>query len=471
MTRGCRAKVFEAFKNQGHRTAGAVAVLQGGTSAMFEYYDSDTDIDVFRQEAYFRYLFGINEPDCFGALDLQREEAILFVEQQSEASQRWNGNLRPLEFFQQRYGVDHVYYTHQLQQVLADRGYEYVYTLQGTNTDSGLAVKTEAQLPFLAESVTRDRATLLPLLAECRVIKTPLEVEHLRRACLLSSQAHVYVMRHVQSGMNERQLEALFQAFTRYYGGCRHMSYTCICGSGPNGAILHYGHAGAPNDKPIAEHEMVVLDMGAEFTGYSTDITLSYPIRGIFSDDQRMVYQGVLKAQKAVFAAMRPGVSWVDMHRLAERTIIEHLMEAGLLHNGTVEQMMQAYVGAIFMPHGLGHLLGLNVHDVGGFLEGAVRQKGPGIQYLRTSRNLKAGMVLTVEPGIYFNDPLLDAALANPEQAQFINNDVLQRFRGFGGVRLEDDVLVTETGVENFTIVPREIEDIEEVFRLRQARN
>ena len=110
------------------------------------------------------------------------------------------------------------------------------------------------------------------------------------------------------------------------------------------------------------------------------------------------------------------------------------------------------------------------MHDVGGFLAGAVRQKGPGIEYLRTSRQLIAGMVLTVEPGCYFNDPILDAALASEKQAKFIDAEVLKQFRGFGGVRLEDDVLVTEAGVENLTIVPREIKDIEAVISIARAQ-
>jgi Xaa-Pro dipeptidase len=223
------------------------------------------------------------------------------------------------------------------------------------------------------------------LLAECRVAKTDLELQHLCRACLLSSMAHVYVMRHARPGLAERQLEALFQGYARFHGGCRHMSYTCICGSGPNGAILHYGHAGAPNDQVSLPGAMMVLDMGGEYAGYATDITCSYPNTGRFSADQRAIYQAVLAATLAVEGAMRPGVWWPDMHQLAERTLLTHLAALGLVR-GAVDDMMAVHLGAVFMPHGLGHFLGLNVHDVGGFLDGAQRQKGPGIEYLRTAR-------------------------------------------------------------------------------------
>jgi Xaa-Pro dipeptidase len=218
---------------------------------------------------------------------------------------------------------------------------------------------------------------------------------------------------------------------------------------------------------------MMVLDMGAEYAGYATDITCSYPNLATFSADQRAVYEAVLDATRAVEAGMKPGVWWPDMHQLAERIILRHLGVIGLvrgtestLTDADLDAMMAVHLGAVFMPHGLGHFLGLNVHDVGGFLDGAQRQKGPGIEYLRTARYLKEGMMLTVEPGCYFNDPLLDAALANPAQARFLNAEVLQRFRGFGGVRIEDDVLVTADGIENMTIVPRSVADIEEVMQL-----
>lgn len=126
--------------------------------------------------------------------------------------------------------------------------------------------------------------------------------------------------------------------------------------------------------------------------------------------------------------------------------------------------MQAAFIGAVFMPHGLGHMLGMNVHDVGGYLAGTCKSSEPGVCYLRCGRHLEAGMFVTVEPGLYFNDPTLDKALANPSQAKFINESVLARFRGTGGCRLEDDVLVTATGAENLTILPTSIEEIEEVM-------
>jgi Xaa-Pro dipeptidase len=243
------------------------------------------------------------------------------------------------------------------------------------------------------------------------------------------------------------------------------MAYTCICGAGPNGAILHYGHAGRPNDRYLVDGDQMVLDMGAEYSGYTTDLTRSYPINGKFSDDQKMIHNAVYAAQQAVYAAMKPGVQWTDMHRLSERVILQHLLNAGLLQNGTVDEMMAVNVASYFMPHGLGHLLGMNVHDVGGYPNGQSRSSEPGLCWVRCGRKLEQGMVLTVEPGIYFNEPWVRKALKNDQVKKFINEDVLNRFWNFGGCRLEDDIVVTENGCENLSGAwPTSVQEIEAVM-------
>jgi Xaa-Pro dipeptidase len=208
---------------------------------------------------------------------------------------------------------------------------------------------------------------------------------------------------------------------------------------------------------------MFLNDSGAEYHGYSSDITCSYPVNGRFTPEQKGVYETVLAANRAVQQAMRPGVSWPDMHRLAERTIAERLRDLGLLR-GTTEELMAAHVPALFMPHGLGHLMGLDVHDVGGYPEGCSRIDEPGIRSLRCGRALEPGMVITVEPGVYFIEPVLEPALADPKLSRFLVPDVIARFKGFGGVRIEDDVVVTTTGSENLTRVPRDVKDIESVM-------
>lgn len=144
--------------------------------------------------------------------------------------------------------------------------------------------------------------------------------------------------------------------------------------------------------------------MGGNYCGYAADITCSFPINGKFTADQKLIYNAVLKARDAVMAAAKPGVAWTDMHLLANRAVLTSLKEGGLLV-GDVEDMIKAGLNEIFQPHGLGHLLGLDVHDVGGYLSGhPERSKEPGLRKLRTARTLLAGMVLTIEPGCYFID-------------------------------------------------------------------
>jgi Xaa-Pro dipeptidase len=305
--------------------------------------------------------------------------------------------------------------------------------------------------------------TLHPHLVECRVRKSEGERRVLAWVNEVSSAAHVEVMRACHPGLAEYELEALFLREVYAKGGCRFTAYTSICGCGPNSAILHYGHQGAPNDRVLEKGDLFLDDSGAEYHGYSADITCTYPVDGRFTDDQKGVYEAVLAANRAVQAAMRPGVPWPEMHRLAERVIAERLRDLGLLR-GSTDELMARHVPALFMPHGLGHFMGLDVHDPGGYPEGAARIDEPGIRHLRTVRTLEAGMVITVEPGVYFIDPLLEPALADPALSRLLVPEVLARFRAFGGVRIEDDVVVTETGAENLTQVPRDVKEIEGVM-------
>jgi Xaa-Pro dipeptidase len=466
-----RANIFAAAKAKLPATPNSVILLAGGTEADFELYDTDVLKTEFRQEAFFRYVFGVNEPDCFGALDLSTGESLLFIPPVSDDSERWNGTRRPFDYHTARYGVSATYSTEELHKMLLSRGVKNLFTLYGLNLDSGNHTRTIPKFQGM-ESYTNDNTALYPVLSELRVFKTPKEVEVLRLANLISSQAHVYVMRHIRPGMSEMQLEALYKAWCAFHGGSRHCAYTCICGSGENGSILHYGHAGRANERILKDGDTCVLDLGAEFVGYATDITRSYPVNGKFTPDQKIVHDAVYEAQQAVIRDMKPGVEWPKMHRLAEKVIVTHLLKAGLLQGGSVDELCAANLGAVFMPHGLGHLLGMSVHDVGGYLPGSSKSAEPGLCWLRCGRKLEPGMFITVEPGVYFNDPTLDKALANPAQAKYINVNVLKRFRGTGGCRLEDDVLVTENGCENLTILPTSTEDIEEVVQeAAQNRN
>ena len=436
-----------------------VVLLQGGTAAMRHETDHE---DLFRQESFLAYLFGVREPGFYGTLDVTTGVATLFAPRLPAEYAVWMGPPATPEELTQKYGVDAVKFTDELGASLEQA--QVIHLLCGVNTDSGEATRP-AQFPGLESlGVELDKSQRLhAALCECRAIKTAAEVEVLRYVCRVSSDAHVAVMRAAKAGMHEYQLEALFMFHCYTHGGCRHVSYTCICATGPRSAVLHYGHAGAPNDQELQPGSLALLDMGAEYACYGADITCTFPVSGTFTADQALVYNAVLDAQRAVFACLRPGVEWADMHRLAERTILAALTRGGLLI-GCVDDQQAAHLGAVFMPHGLGHLLGCDTHDPGGYPAGAQRIAEPGICKLRMNRKLLAGMVLTVEPGCYFVKPLLEAARGNAVQAPFLVNEALERFAGFGGVRLEDDVLITADGYENLTHCPRTVEEVEAVM-------
>ncbi|KAG9436528.1 xaa-Pro dipeptidase [Apis mellifera carnica] len=452
-----RKRLIERIKaNKKVPDTGTFIILEGGVEIPF----NDTDICwPFRQESFFQWCFGVEEPGCYGALDLSTETTILFVPRLPAEYAIWEGKLHSLEDFRKRYAIDETYYTDEIANVLKSKQAILLLTLNGQNSDSGLQTK-EAIFDGI-DKFKVDNKILYPEICECRVIKSPQEIEVLEYVIKISSDAHKSIMHMVKPGLAEFQAEAAFMHYVYSMGGCRHVSYTCICGSGHNASILHYGHAGAPNNKIMNDGDICLFDMGGNYCGYAADITCSFPVNGKFTEDQKMIYNAVLAARNSVMNAAKPNVAWTDMHLLANKTMLTSLKKNGLLV-GDVDEMIEVGLNEIFQPHGLGHFMGLDVHDVGGYLPGhPERSLAPGLRKLRTGRVLQPGMVLTIEPGCYFIDCLLDAALKNPNQSKFIVKEELKRFRGSGGIRIEDDILITETGVKNLTDVPRTVEEIE----------
>ena len=449
-----RRRLAERLRAHGASARGVV-LLEGG-KAQFRY-ETDTE-ELFKQESFFKWAFGVKEPGFFGAIEVESGKSWLFMPRLPAEWAVWQGRIQPPEHYEAMYAVDEVRHVDEIAETLAAIHAKPLYLLKGRNTDSG-----NWSTPAAFDGIERfdaDADTIHPHFVECRLIKTADEIDLLRYVNGVTSAAHLEVMRQIRPGMTEFHLEAIFRNEIYRRGGCRFTAYHCICGCGPNSAILHYGHQGAPNDRVLEDGDLFLDDSGAEYHGYASDVTCSYPVNGRFTPDQRMVYEAVLAANHAVQAAMKPGVPWPDMHRLAERTIAERLLAAGLLR-GTLDAIVGAHVPNLFMPHGLGHLMGLDVHDPGGYPASVTRSDEPGLRSLRCGRPLEAGMVITVEPGCYFIDAVLEPALADPRYASFLVPDVLKRFRGFGGVRIEDDVLVTATGSENMTRVPRTVDEIE----------
>ncbi|CAG9829078.1 unnamed protein product [Diabrotica balteata] len=435
----------------------SVVVLQGGSE--ISIYDSDTSY-IFRQEAYFNWSFGVTEPDCYGIVDVVTGDCYLFFPRLPIEYAVWMGPLTPLDEFKKKYNSQYVHYVDELIQVLQKLNRKTLLTLSGVNSDSGCMFKAATFEGI--DNFKVNNKILFPIIADLRVIKTDYELDILKYVGEVSSAAHRHVMRFANAEKFEYQCESEFLNYCYKHGGCRHVAYTCICGSGINSAVLHYGHAGAPNNYKLEDGKLCLFDMGGEYYGYAADITVTFPVNGKFSPQQRIIYDAVLKSNQAVLKAIKPGVAWTDMHLLANRVLLEDLAKEGLLQ-GSIDDMIEADIAHIFQPHGLGHLIGLNVHDVGGYLEGnPERSTRPGLKSLRTARILEKNMVLTVEPGCYFINILLDNALADCYRSKFLVKDVINAYRNFGGVRIEDNVIVTDDGIRNLTKVPRTVQEIED---------
>jgi Xaa-Pro dipeptidase len=464
-----RQKLTDSFADRGMHAG--ICLLKGGDERY--QYDSDTEL-LFRQDSWFHYLFGVKEPNMYGALSLRDKKATLFIPRLPNDYEIWCGKIHPPSYFKEMYGVDDVFYVDELsswiEKELANEGEgAQIHVLVGQNSDSGSWTQPanfEGMEKFREQQGIVCESVLFQLLAGARVTKSQYEIDAMWYSSVVASNAHVEVMRAAKAGMCEYDLEALFLYQIYKNGGCRRSAYMSICACGPNGAVLHYGHAAAPNDRVLQPTDMALLDMGADYHGYVSDITCSFPLSGKFTADQRAIYEGVVNAQRAVLAHMRPGHLWPDCHRLAEREILKALQAVGILRAGfSIDEMAAAGVGAVFLPHGLGHLIGCDTHDVGGYIAGTpTRPVEPGLNKLRTARVLEVGMVLTNEPGCYFIDILIDRALADPVQSRYIDPDVIARFRGFGGVRLEDDVVVTADGPVNLTTCPRTVAEVESVL-------
>eukprot|EP01050_Picozoa_sp_SAG11_P002394 SAG11_NODE_121_length_15851_cov_6.082466_4_plen_360_part_00 len=267
-------------------------------------------------------------------------------------------------------------------------------------------------------------------LSTARVQKTDQELEVMRVAAAIAVEEHKAIMRYVRCGNYESDAESLFRYVAHNYGA-RHQAYLPIVGSGAASALLHYNE----NDKMMADGALVLVDAAAELGatrvggGYASDITRTWPCSGTFSANQRAVHDVVNSAVEAGIANAVEGSSFTVASRAAADAILAGLLELGLLQGATVEELYEARIHSLFMPHSLGHSIGIDVHD-----GGAINPFAP-------------GMVITIEPGIYFYPTLLTPAFANPSQAPYLNQELLEsEYFDFGGIRLEDVVIITAGG-------------------------
>ena len=432
-----------------HLNENSVIIFQGGRLA--PKYDNDTNYYYFDQESNFYYLTGVREPNMYFVLDVQNGKGVLFYEKEPDESKIWMV-VPSCQDIETKYGIKTLLKS-DLEKYLQKRNMEVIYILDGINENSDLPVYS-AELNFVGDyaylnkKINHDKYIYM-VLCDTRRIKNEKEKALLKYIANISNEAHKELMKYIKPGLNERDTENFFLQYLRDKNYTRFMAYGCICASGKNAATLHY----VLNNRDMNSGDIYLTDMGIRFCGYCSDISATYPVNGEFSDQQRKIYEIVLKANRDVIAAMKPGITKVaELDTLSKKIILAGLQEIGIIKEGfNVDDMFNDGLARIFMPHSIGHLLGLDVHDVG----------NRSITY-KSNNLLENGMFITVEPGIYFIDFLMDEAESSTTLSKYINITELEKYRGFGGVRIEDNVMIGEDSVESYQEdLPRTIEQIE----------
>ena len=416
------------------RMNGGVAIFATATPAV---YSNDVEYR-YRPDSDFFYLTGFREPGAVAVLVPEDGAAryLLFVRPRDPERELWTGARAGVEGAKEIHGADAAFPVDKLGAELGRllKGTEKVYFAFGRNHDHerpermlGLIREAQAERPRTGKgpAAVLDPATLLH---EMRLRKTPEEIALMREAARISCMAHEQAVRATRPDQFEYEVEGLVD-FTFRRHGAAGPAYPTIVASGANATILHY----TDNDRRMADGDLLLLDAGAEFGCYNADITRTFPVGARFSPVQRDLYAIVLAAQKAAIDAVRPGVPYDEPHRCAIRVLCEGLVAQGLLQ-GDVNALIEGEEYRRYYMHRTSHWLGMDVHDVGVY-----RPDG-------AARPLEPGMVLTVEPGLYI--------AADAKEAP-------ERFRGIG-IRIEDDVLVTESGHEVLSAAaPKEIADVE----------
>lgn len=395
----------------------------------------------YRQDSDFWYLSGFDEPDAVLVLVPGRShgESLLFCRERDAGREAWDGPRVGTDGAVDRLGVDDAYPITDLDDILPGllEGRTRVHYHFGRDTEFDLKLigwvnRVRAQIKQGAQP-PHEFLALGHLLHEMRLFKSPAELRALRRAAAIAGQAHIAAMQAARPGLHEYEIEAVLQhAFRRHDAVAAYMP---IVGSGANGCVLHY----VANNGPLRDGDLLLIDAGAEYQNYASDITRSFPVNGVYSKEQRALTQLVLDAQQAALAEARPGRPWIAGHDAAVRTLTEGLLRLGLLR-GNLQQNLKTGQYKRFYMHKTGHWLGLDVHDVGDYrIDGDYRE-------------LEPGMVFTIEPGLYIAPG---------------SRDVPARWQGIG-VRIEDDVLITRTGCEVLTdAAPRQIDAVEALLATR----
>jgi len=415
----------------------SIAIIPAAHEATRSY---DTEYK-FRQDSDFWYLTGFPEPDAVAVIDPSSPTPYtLYVRPRDPEMETWFGRRQGTGGAVKNFGVGRAISIEKFDGDLAKLvdGHEKLYYRFAV--DKGLDQKI---LGYFTEQRVRRLKTAYPphtiidptiILGEMRLHKTAVEAEYMQRAATIAAEAHILAMKKVRPGMNENQVESLMEAYMRDKGASG-VAYNSIIGGGDNATILHY----VENNMPLKDGDLILIDAGAEYNGYASDITRTFPVNGKYTKSQREVYDVVLDVQQQCIEYTKTGNTVKGRQEFSIELLTEGMRKLGLL-TGTTKELIKKKAYMKYYMHGVGHYLGLDVHDAGRYFTD---------QGAKNSKPFAPGMVLTVEPGLYIP----------PD-----DKSAPAKYRGIG-IRIEDDVLVTADGNRNLTSkVPKDPDEIEAIM-------
>lgn len=415
----------------------------------------------FRQDSSFLYFFGLDVPGLAAVIDIDEDQEIIFGDEFSTEQLVWHGDQARLADLAEAVGVVQTRPWQEAQTFLARASHRKIHFLPPYRPENSLKLMHWFHL-HLEQIPLHVSEEFIKAIAALRSIKSEEEIAEIEKAVNQTVRLHRKVMQLARPGMYEYELLGLVNGEALRSGGS--LSFPPIITI--NGQTLHNHNYG----NRLEEGKLLLADFGTESAmHYAGDMTRTFPVATRFSERQREVYEVVWKAHRAAIDALEPGVRFLDIHLLACKRLVEGLQALGLM-KGDVEEAVRGGAHALFFPCGLGHLMGLDVHDMEdlgetlvGYTDELQQSTQFGLKSLRFGKELKTGQVLTVEPGIYFIPQLMDTWRSQKKHTEFINYDKLEKYRGFGGIRIEDDFLITADGAmllgEPLETSPQEVEN------------
>jgi Xaa-Pro aminopeptidase len=416
----------------------------------------------YRQDSTFLYFFGLSIPGVAAIIDFDQKRTILFGDDFEIGDIIWMGDQPKMSELAAQIGVTEVMPYSALTAYIADNKDRKLHFTPPYRGEKMIALSKLTTIPVV-EVVKNASVELIKAVIALRELKSEEEILEIEKACAIGYEMFTTVMRKCKAGVPEGELAGLAEGIA--LGKGNGVSFPVILSQ--HGETLHNHN----HNLTLENGRILLVDMGAEnHMNYCSDNTRALPVSGEFTPKQAEIYEIVYQANMQAIAACRPGIYNKEIHKLAVTIITEGLQKAGLM-KGDVEKSVEAGAHALFMPHGLGHQLGLDVHDMEdlgenyiGYDETIERSTIFGWRSLRMAKKLVPGHVITVEPGIYFIPHLIDIWKSEGKFAEFLNFEKIEEYKTFGGIRIEDDVFITETGYRVLgKPIPKSIAELKEI--------